>query len=218
MTNDPRWEEMHARTGDNLAASREILKDAGTVTHWSRKLVDDVQRQQEARQQKREARQQEREAQQEERKAWQQGRAAQSSDQEAVLGNPLQVRGNFVLVIRLVRDLDLMASPQLLRLLQSLATGQGEVRRSYFEERGLEGRIERRYLVLENRQVVVVDMRGVQVADGSGLSCLVAGHRALAATGLRLVVLLAPGSQPARVFGMTNMKTIIPAFGSLDEL
>ncbi len=220
MTEDPRWEEMHARTGDNLAAAREILKDAGTVTRWSRKLVDDVRRDREARQRDREARQQ--------------GPEPQAAAPDMVPAAPPDAVpaappdagrrfGDFVLVVRLARDLDLVESPQLLRLLQNLATGQGEVRQSYLEEQGvegqqrLEGQIERRYLVLENRQVVV-DLRGVKIVDGSGLSCLIAGHRALVATGLRLAVLLTPASQPARVFGMTNLGKIIPSFGSLDEL
>lgn len=201
MFEEMRWEQMHERTGNNLAAAREIMKDAATVLHWSQKLMEEVQQKQEARQQKQEARQENPEA--------------ASSDV------PSAKRGYFVLVICLKRDLDLRASPLLLRLLKSLATGQSEIGRPQLENRSreqAEAQAEERYLVLERRHAVVVDLRDVKVMDGSGLSCLISGHRALAASGLRLVVLLAPGSQPKRVFEGAGLEKIILALGSLDEM
>ena len=49
MADDLPWEQIHARTRDNLAASREILKDAATVTCRSRKLQEEVRQQEAAR-------------------------------------------------------------------------------------------------------------------------------------------------------------------------
>ncbi len=207
------WEEIHARTGDNLAASREILKDAGTVTRWSRQLREKVQQQKQARQEERVARQQGGETRQQANLP--DADPLPSDLVETVTGGSAEtVTGEFVLVVRLDLDLDLMKSPQLLRLFEGLAAGQGTAGGLRLEHQVLEDRS----LVFRGQCPVVVDLREVKTVDGSGLSCLVAGHRLLVAVGLRLVLLLLPASQPARVFDMTNMAKIIPAFGSLDEL
>ena len=164
MMGKSQWEKMPARTEDNLAASRELLKDADAVACWSRTA-------------------------------------------------PGGGAGRQVVVARLQHDLDLAHSPQLLAWLRSFAAPDPAA----------------------GTQEVVVDLRDVTLIDGSGLSCLVTGHRAppggTAGSGQSAGAGLSRGEpgedhscagQPGRVVGKPECHAAhpggIPARGSREPL
>ena len=210
------WEQILARTNDNLAAAREIMKDAGTVTRWSQRITENVRQGRAARQSQREQRQAERETRQAEREEQPE---EEQPEEEQPVG---RVSEQSVLVVRLERGFDLFSSPSLQRLLLDLAAaadlraGDVDLQASLAAAADLLAGEEPQ--LLEDLQAVVVDLRGVDLMDMSGVACLIAGHRALARSGPRLMVLLAPESQPQRVFAARSLGRIIPAFGSLDEM
>lgn len=191
MKNTAEWGHLLARTEANIAAARALLKDAGNVTLWSQVLGRKIEQRREQKKQ------------QENKQNTEQGaapaRSQQTSGPQAGGGEGAAApfAAQHCLVVRLERDLSLQVSPQLARLFQTLAAEEGGA---------------------ESKLPVVLDLRGIGSVDTSGVSALIQGHKALTGSRRRLLVLLAPGSQPERVFQEYSLAMIIPRIHSLDAL